>query len=60
MLVELNPKFVAGVQLPAAGQAIYWDNRLPGFGLVVTQAGHSPTFADIASTGPAGPCASTA
>jgi hypothetical protein len=40
MLVELNPKFVAGVQLPAAGQAIYWDNRLPGFGLVVTQAGH--------------------
>jgi Arm DNA-binding domain/Phage integrase family len=40
MPVELTPKFVADVKLPAAGQALYWDKSLPGFGLVVTKAGH--------------------
>jgi integrase len=28
------------VQSPIAGQALYWDKSLPGFGLVVARAGH--------------------
>jgi integrase len=40
MPIKLTSKFVADVQPPATGQAIYWDDSLPGFGLVVTRAGH--------------------
>jgi hypothetical protein len=45
MRVRLTQKFVdeAKVQdkdIPKSGRTIYWDEALPGFGLVVTAAGH--------------------
>jgi integrase len=42
MKTKLTPGFVMRAPLPAAGksQEIFWDSSLPGFGFVVTEAGH--------------------
>ncbi len=41
MRVKLTPAFVAKAPLPEKGdRAIWWDLALPGFGLMVTSAGH--------------------
>jgi integrase len=41
MRVKLTPAFVAKAPLPEKGdRAICWDLALPGFGLMVTSAGH--------------------
>jgi integrase len=41
MRVKLTPGFVLKAPGPEAGdRAIYWDSGLPGFGLMVTTAGH--------------------
>jgi integrase len=41
MQVKLTAGFVASADTPSSGKdrAIYWDNRRPGFGLMVTAAG---------------------
>jgi integrase len=39
--VKLTPAFVAKAEaIPGADRTIYWDQSLPGFGLMVTPAGH--------------------
>src|SRR5438046_2890558 len=41
MRVKLTPAFVAKAEaVPGADRTIYWDQSLPGFGLMVTPAGH--------------------
>jgi integrase len=41
MRKNLSPAFIASASAePGAERSIYWDESLPGFGLVVTAAGH--------------------
>jgi integrase len=40
MLAKLTPAFVAKPPVPAGHQVVYWDAAMPGFGLMVTPAGH--------------------
>ena len=41
MRVKLTPAFVRTAPLPTSGdRAFYWDEGLPGFGLMVTKRGH--------------------
>src|SRR5690349_4677037 len=41
MKTKLTPAFVLRAPLPERGdRAIYWDEGLPGFGLIVTANGH--------------------
>jgi hypothetical protein len=41
MRVKLTPSFVAKAPRPVKGdRCIYWDQGMPGFGLMVTSAGH--------------------
>ncbi len=36
---KLTKTFVEGVELPASGYKIHWDDRVPGYGLKVTATG---------------------
>jgi integrase len=40
MLVKLTPAFIAKPPTPVENQVVYWDKAMPGFGLMVTPAGH--------------------
>jgi integrase len=40
MRVKLTPAFILKAPLPERDRVVYWDEALPGFGLMVTQAGH--------------------
>ena len=40
MRVKLTPAFIAKATANGKHQAVYWDAAMPGFGLMVTPAGH--------------------
>jgi integrase len=41
MRTKLTPGFISKAELPTAtDRVIYWDEAMPGFGLVVTRSGH--------------------
>ncbi len=40
MQTKLTANFVRTAPVPNQGRVIYWDERLPGFGLMVTATGH--------------------
>jgi integrase len=40
MRVKLTPAFIAKATATGEHQAVYWDAAMPGFGLMVTPAGH--------------------
>ena len=41
MRTNPTPSFIAKATAhPGADRAVYWDERLPGFGLMVTATGH--------------------
>jgi integrase len=40
MRVPLTPAFIEKAKAPGKHQVVFWDARLPGFGLMVTPSGH--------------------
>jgi hypothetical protein len=40
MKVKLTPAFVLRAPKPEKDRAVYWDEAMPGFGLMVTASGH--------------------
>jgi integrase len=51
MRAKLTPAFIAKIVPPAKGRVIYWDEALPGFGLMVTAKGHMSYVVDYRAGG---------